>query len=151
MQKISLKEIFCPKMLDKKDLQILEQLQIDSRMTVKEIAKKTGIRPSTVHKRILKLKQSGVIKKFSIRLDDKAISENLIVFMLVKTKPAVLLDVLKNRHIKEVYGMTGEYDLLLKLKFKDVEEFNNFIIKFRKEQRVEATLTSVVTARIKED
>ena len=140
-------------MLDKKDLMILEQLQKDSRMTVKEIGKKTGIRPSTVHKRILRLKETNVIRKFSVKVDDKAIEENFAVIMMVKTKPSVLLDesVLKSRHIKEVYGITGEYDLLMKLKFRDVEEFNTFIIRFRKEQNIVNTLTFVVTARVKED
>ena len=140
-------------MPDKKDLMILEQLQKDSRMTVKEIGKKTGIRPSTVHKRILRLKEANVIRKFSVKVDDKAIEENFAVMMMVKTKPSVLLDesVLKSRHIKEVYGITGDYDLIMKLKFRDVEEFNTFIIRFRKEQNIVNTLTFVVTARVKED
>ena len=48
--------------------------------------------------------------------------------------------------------MTGEYDVLAKLKFEDVEEFNNFLITFRKEMKgVEATLTMVATANIKEE
>ncbi len=140
-------------MPDKKDLMILEQLQKDSRMTVKAIGKKTGIRPSTVHKRILRLKEANVIRKFSVKVDDKAIEENFAVIMMVKTKPSALLDesVLKSRHIKEVYGITGEYDLLMKMKFRDVEEFNTFIIRFRKEQNIVNTLTFVVTARVKED
>jgi hypothetical protein len=40
---------------------------------------------------------------------------------------------------------------LLKLKFKDIEEFNQFIIKFRKEQPVETTLTMVSTTTLKEE
>ena len=51
-----------------------------------------------------------------------------------------------------IFGVTGEYDLLLKLKFKDVEEFNDFLIKFRKEQKgVRQTFTMVSTANIKEE
>ncbi len=41
--------------------------------------------------------------------------------------------------------------MLLKLKFKDVEEFNDFIIKFRKEPLIQTTLTMVVTADVKEE
>ncbi len=138
--------------MDNKDLKILEQLKKDSRMTVKNIAKKTSLRPSTVHKRILNLKAKKTIRQFSIVVDDKEIGENFIVFMMVKTRPSVLLDesFLSSKHIKEVYGITGEYDIIMKLKFKDVEEFNLFLIKFRREQKVDDTVTFVCTARIKE-
>jgi len=72
--------------------------------------------------------------------------------MLIKTKPSAMLDKLvHDRHVKEFFGVTGEYDLMLKLKFKDVDEFNDFIIKFRKEQSIQTTLTMVVTANLKEE
>jgi hypothetical protein len=37
------------------------------------------------------------------------------------------------------------------LRFKDVEAFNNFLLKFRKHEGVEATLTMVATAAVKEE
>ena len=44
-------------------------------------------------------------------------------FMLIKTKPSALLDkLIHDKHVKEFFGITGEYDLLLKLKFKDVDD-----------------------------
>ncbi len=139
--------------LDKKDLAIIEVLKQDARLSIRDIAKKTSIRPSTVHQRITNLKKEGVIEKFTVKLSNSAIGEDFIVFMMIKTKPNVLLDnkVLNSKHVKEVFGTTGEYDLLLKLKFSDVQEFNDFIIKFRKEQQIETTLTMVGTANIKEE
>ena len=139
--------------LDNKDLKIIEQLKGDARLSIRDIAKKTGIRPSTVHQRITVLRKEGVIEKFTLKLNNKAIGENFIVLMLVKTKPSVLIDnkTINNHHVKEVFGLTGEYDVMMKLKFKDIEEFNDFVIKFRKEQQIETTLTMVVTANIKEE
>ena len=139
--------------LDKKDSTIIGILKQDARLSIRDIAKKTGIRPSTVHQRIQRLSKDNVIEKFTVKLDNKAVGENFIVFMLVKTKPNVILEnkVIHNEHVKEVFGLTGEYDLLLKLKFKDIEEFNDFIIKFRKEQQIETTMTMVVTANVKEE
>jgi DNA-binding Lrp family transcriptional regulator len=139
--------------LDKKDLAIIDLLKQDARLSIRDIAKKTSIRPSTVHQRITKLKKDDVIEKFTIKLNNSAIEEDFVVFMMIKTKPNVILDskVINNKHVKEVFGTTGEYDLLLKLKFKDVQEFNDFIIKFRKEQQIETTLTMVGTANIKEE
>ncbi len=139
--------------MDKKDYSILELLKENSRYSVRDIAKKTGIRPSTVHQRILRLKEGGVIERFTVKLDNNKVGEGFMVLMFVKTKPSVQIDdkVLKDNHVKEVFGITGEYDLLIKLKFNDVVEFNDFVIKFRKEQQVETTHTMVVTANIKEE
>ncbi len=138
--------------MDKKDNAIIELLKENSRYSIRDIAKKTGIRPSTVHHRILRLKQGGVIERFTVKLDDVKVGEGFTVFMLIKTKPESEIDArsLKSRHVKEVFGVTGEHDLLMKLKFKDVQEFNDYILKFRKEQKLE-TYTMVATAKIKEE
>ncbi|MDP7322736.1 MAG: Lrp/AsnC family transcriptional regulator [Candidatus Woesearchaeota archaeon] len=139
--------------LDKKDNLIIEALKEDSRMPIRDIAKKTGIRPSTVHERIKKLVKDGVIEKFTLKLNNKSVGENFIIFMLIKGGTTEYIhEKIKNKGcIKEIFGVTGEYDLLLKLKFKDVEEFNDFLIKFRKEQKgVRQTFTMVTTANIKE-
>lgn len=138
-------------MVDKKDKRIIEALKEDSSQTVRAIAKSTGIRPSTVHQRITKMKKEGVIEKFTVKLDNRAAGENFIVFMSVTTKSDLPKNFFQNKNIKEVFGITGEYDLLLKLKFKDIEEFNQFVIDMRKNKAIEKTLTSVATITLKEE
>jgi len=140
--------------LDKKDYLIIDVLKQNSRLAIRDIAKKTGIRPSTVHERIKRLVKENVIEKFTLKLNNKTLEENFIVFMLIKggTTEYINTKIINNEHVKEIFGVTGEYDLLLKLKFKDVEEFNKFLIKFRKEQKgVRQTYTMVTTADIKEE
>ncbi len=140
--------------LDKKDYSIINILKQNSRSAVRDIAKKSGVRPSTVHERIKKLVKDGVIERFTLKLDNKAMGENFIVFMLIKggTTQYINDKITSNKCVKEVFGVTGEYDLMLKLKFRDVEEFNKFLIKFRKEQKgVRQTYTMVTTADIKEE
>lgn len=140
--------------IDNKDIKIIEILKRDSREPIREIAKQTKIRPSTVHQRIQKLVESNAIEKFTIKLNNKAVGENFIVFMLVKGSTSEYIDskILHDRHVKEVFGITGEYDLLIKLKFRDVEEFHNFILNFRKDKKeIQSTLTMVVTTNLKEE
>src|SRR3989338_1244835 len=140
--------------LDNKDLKIIEILKNNAREPIKDIAKKTAIRPSTVHQRIQRLIKNNIIEKFTIRLNNKAIGENFIAFMLIKgtTSDYITSKFLNTKTVKEVFGVTGEYDVLVKLKFKDVEEFNDFIITFRKEMKnIQSTLTMVATASIKEE
>ncbi|MFP4170597.1 MAG: winged helix-turn-helix transcriptional regulator [Methanomassiliicoccales archaeon] len=53
-------------MVDEKDLSILEELGADSRKSTNQIAKTLGIPRATVHKRIKKMCQWGVIKQFTV-------------------------------------------------------------------------------------
>ncbi len=139
--------------MDSRDRQILDMLKKDSRTPSREISEKLGMRPTTVHQRILRMKADGVIEGFTIKLDDEKVGEDFIAFMFVKTSPSTKLgsSVLGNRHVKEVFGLTGEYDLLFKMKFRGVNEFNDFVLSFRKTQSVVSTLTMVATAKIKEE
>jgi len=138
--------------VDKKDFAIIDVLKENARLSIRDVAKKTELRPSTVHQRIVRLKEKNIIEKFTLKLNNNMVGEGFIVFMLIKTKPSAMLDkIIANKHVKEFFGVTGEYDLLLKLKFKDVEEFNGFVIKFRREQSIQTTLTMVATANVKEE
>lgn len=136
--------------LDNKDLRIIAALNDNSRTSIRNIAKKLNLRPSTVHQRIQKLVKNNVIEKFTLKLNNKSISENFIVFLLVSTTKDLDSKFLNNKHVKEVFGVTGEYDLIVKLKFKNVEEFNDFLLGLRKEHSIGKTLTMVVTANLKE-
>lgn len=137
--------------LDNKDYKIIEVLKQNSRISIRDLAKKNNLRPSTVHLRILKLKENNVIERFTLKLNNKEVGENFIVFMLIATEKEIDNKLFNNKHIKEVFGITGEYDLMLKLKFRDVEEFNNYIISFRKDSGIKKTLTMVSTITLKED
>ena len=137
--------------LDNKDHKILNVLKQNSRLSIRDIAKKTQIRPSTVHQRIQRLIKNKVIERFTLKLNNKLIGEDFIVFMYVSTSEDLPDSFFKNSHVKEAFGITGEYDLLLKLKFKDIVQFNDYIIGLRKNKAITKTITNVVTVNIKEE
>jgi len=139
--------------IDTKDRLVIEELRQNARQSVRQLAKKTGLRPSTVHKRMQNLVKRGAVERFTVKLNNKAAKENFIAFVLVKTKPGALLDnkILLDAHVKEVFGVTGDYDLLLKTKFQDIEEFNEFLISFRKSAAIETTTTMIGTIVLKEE
>ena len=140
--------------LDGKDRKILEILGQNSRLSIRGISSKSGIRPSTVHQRMLRMVKAGVIERFTIKVPDEKLGEPFTVFMLVSGTSERYLDkkFLKNKYLKEVSGVTGEYDVIMKLKFADLNEFNKFLIDFRERYSTSLTktLTMVETVRIKE-
>ena len=136
--------------LDDKDIKILNVLKQNSRLAIREIAKKTQLRPSTVHLRLQRLVKKEIVEQFTLKLNNKAVGEDFIVFMYVSTEEDLPKTFFNNVHVKEAFGVTGEYDLLFKLKFKDIAEFNDYIINMRKNKSITKTITNVVTTNIKE-
>lgn len=141
-------------MLDEKDWAILKLLITDSRMSIRRIAKATGIRPSTVHQRIKRLVSTGVVKQFTVKVDDEVLGEQLTIFILISGTPGKYLDakLFRSPAVKEVHGITGEYDIIMKCKFKDMTEFHRFLIDFRESygQSISKTITMVETTKLKE-
>jgi DNA-binding Lrp family transcriptional regulator len=140
-----------PYELDEKDHRILGLLRSDSRMSIREIAKYTNYRPSTIHQRIQRLIKNNIIEQFTLKLNSKAMNENFIVFMFVATENVIPNVAFSHKEIKEVFGITGEYDLLIKMKFSGVESFNDFILKFRDTYNLKKTVTMVATITLKEE
>ncbi|MBD3248907.1 winged helix-turn-helix transcriptional regulator [Candidatus Woesearchaeota archaeon] len=135
---------------DSKDKKILKRLKENSRLSIRKIAKATQLRPSTVHQRIQKLVENNVIEKFTLKLNNEAVDENFIVFLFITTTQDLPKSFFNNIHVKEAFGITGEYDLILKLKFEDISQFNDYILELRKNKSIAKTMTHVATAHIKE-
>ena len=141
-------------MVDERDRAILDELKRDGRASVRTLAKRLGMRPSTVHQHMKRLKEDGVIRKYTIAVDHAQLGEELVVFMLVSGPSSKYLDrrLLGNHYVHEVFGVTGEYDVMLKLRFPGIQEFNEFVIDFRDtySDAVTKTVTMIGTIDLKE-
>jgi DNA-binding Lrp family transcriptional regulator len=141
--------------LDTKDVTIITMLKNNARASIRDISKATGIRPSTVHQRIKRMVKNGIIEQFTVKLNDEKIGEGFCVFMLISGSTERYLDhkILTSECVKGIYGITGEYDLLLKLKFQDMKAFNDFLLDFREKysDHISKTLTMVQTVKLKDE
>ena len=141
---------------DEKDLAILEVLEKHGDYTVRQIAKKTLLAPTTVHARIKKLKKLGVIRKFTIDIDKGKLGLKLGAYILV----SVDLKFLKERHrtqydlveelkkvpfVEEVHIITGVSDIIARVRVKDVEEFDRILMeKIQMLEGVSKTQTMII-------
>lgn len=121
--------------LDEVDLRILQLLQHDARLTNKELAAKIGMTITPIYQRIKRLQKEGFIKHFAAVLNNKLIHKSLIAFTNVNLKAhsqdmmlgfereVVLFD-----EVMECFHMTGEYDFLLKVAVRDMDEYYDFVV-----------------------
>lgn len=145
-------------MLDEKDILILEELMKDSRKTTKAIARELDMPRATVHDRIVKMEQRGVIRKYTAVPDYAQLGLGVTAFVLVQFEPEkgvsqrdtaeeiALLD-----GIFEVHMISGEYDMLLKVRGASMEEIGKLVIdRLRDIKGVARTLTCAVFTTVKE-
>jgi DNA-binding Lrp family transcriptional regulator len=145
-------------MLDEKDSAILEQLIEDARRTTKAVSRNLDIPRATVHDRIVKMEQKGVIRKYTAVPDYSKLGMNVSAFILVQFEPEEGMsqretadEIATIQGIFEVHMISGEYDMLLKVRGASMEEIGHLVIdKLREVKGVARTLTCTVFTTVKD-
>jgi len=144
--------------LDEKDKQLLSILQENGRATLKELSRLTGMRETTIFSRIKKLEKEGVIKEYRAILDPKALEKNTMAFILIKYDPSfgftqreVAEKISKLSEIQEVHIIAGDWDMIAKVREKDIESLGKVVLdKIREIEGVKETVSLIVFEAIKE-
>lgn len=120
--------------LDGIDKQILNLLQIDAKMNVKEVGAKVGLTVTPTYERIKRLEKSGVIEGYVAVLNKKKIGKTLEVLCHVslsshsKEKIKKFEDeVTQIDDVMECFHVTGDADYLLKILVSDIDEYQKFL------------------------
>lgn len=121
--------------LDKIDKEILNILQNDSTIAVKDIAEKIGLSTSPTYERIKYMEESGIITKYVALVDRKKVGLNILVYcniVLKEQSKKALVDfekfVAKTPEIIEVISISGTYDYMLKIVASDISAYNEFVM-----------------------
>ena len=145
-------------MLDEKDSLILQELMKDSRKTTKAISKELDIPRATVHDRIVKMEQKGVIRRYTAIPDYLQLGLGVTAFILVQFEPEKGIsqrdtadEIAGIPGIFEVHMISGEYDMLLKVRGSSMEEIGKLVIdKLRDVKGVARTLTCACFTTVKD-
>ena len=110
--------------LDSTDKKILKHLIKDARIKVEDIASFVGVTSAAIHQRIGKIKRKGVIKEFTLRLDEKKLGYNTCAFVGVFLDKSshyieVVEKIKKIEEVVETHYTTGQYSLFVKMYAKD--------------------------------
>ncbi|MCJ7443974.1 MAG: Lrp/AsnC family transcriptional regulator [Methanotrichaceae archaeon] len=142
--------------IDEIDRSILRFLSENSRMSMQEMSRLSGIPDATIQFRLKRLKANGIIERFTIQVDPDAIGYSVMAVVLVQTEADKHDDtkvaLTKLPQITEVYGVLGEYDLLIKVYSSSLEDLNALINdKIRTIEGIEDLLEIVVVERVKDE
>ncbi len=121
--------------LDTIDLRILNLLQLNAKLTNKEIAQKVNLSPTPVFERIKKLEKSGYIEKYVAVLNADLLDKSLTVFCNITLKEHTksignqfVSDIKSLKEVTECYNISGDYDFLLKIQVANMKAYQNFVL-----------------------
>jgi len=118
------------KKIDLIDLKILEELKSNSRISFNDISKKIDKTEATVRRRVKKLLDEGIIKRFTVEynIDTKQkISATVKIIPDFKEVKRILKELSKVDEITNIWRLSGDCGLLLKVDIPSIEEFNPLI------------------------
>ncbi len=149
--------------LDEKDLEILRLLQVNSKMSSKDISKKVGSPIPTIYAKIKRMENMGIIKEYKTVLDSKKLGKGTTAFIFVSfgyhpfgtekslDQREIAKKIAKFPEVQELHVITGDWDMLIKIKAKDVDDAGKFVVdKLRKIEGIEKTLSCMVYDAVKE-
>ena len=144
------------KTIDQLDLKILHVLKANSKSSMNQISKKLLIPITTAHNRIKKLEKTGIIKNYTIILNNKKLGKDLCAFILIKidytalksknlSQQEVAMRLKSREEVEDAALITGLKDIILKIRAHNIDELNNFITKdLRNFAGVKSTETMIV-------
>ncbi len=131
--------------VDETDLELLRLLQSDSKLKISELAKEVGKGIATVHSRMKVLKKKGIIRRYAAILEPKKVGRETLAFILVTVRYRVpgrkgvvsqrefCKEIAVHPLVQGVHVISGDYDVLLKVRARNIDEMNRFIVDFLRE------------------
>ena len=123
---------FNDELLDEINLKIIDILSRDSSTRFVEIARRIGISDATVHLRVRRLIAARIIGKFTISVNNGRLGYDHLAFLGINVEPGfaeeVVVGLSKVEAVLEIHEMHGRFDLILKIRSKDLEEMRDIVV-----------------------
>ncbi|KAA8923057.1 Lrp/AsnC family transcriptional regulator [Thermoplasma sp.] len=115
--------------VDQKDRDILNLLIDNARISNTEIAKVLNVSEGTVRKRIKKMVDDGIIKRFTVETSDDTI-DALVLVKIDNKRYRDALQKIKSR-FREVYEFTGKIDVAIRIRTDSTDNLNRIVDQIR--------------------
>ncbi len=156
--------------MDKLNLNILKILQKNAKISLVKLSEILKAPRTTLAYRIRELEERGIIKGYTVLLDPRDFGYKYTAFVLIKVKRGKIAEGRSNQvtlikklisdtmtdddmpWIEEAHIVTGEYDVLLKIRAKNWNNITKFLIEYlAKLEDIEHTNTMLVLTTVHED
>ena len=134
--------------LDEVDYRILKILKEDSRTPFTEIATTLGVSDSTIHVRLKKLRDEGVIKGYTVDLNEELMGKKVHGLAMISVALGHLEEVAAalrdHENVGTIYETHGVNDLVALIYAHDLEELREVLMEIRKIDNITSTALTTI-------
>jgi len=118
--------------IDNTDLKILEILMQDAKRPYTEVARKVNVSQGTVHVRMNKMEEAGILEKTTLRINYAKLGYDITAFIGIYLEKSALYDMVlaKLRNIPEITSIhytTGNYSMFVKIHCRDTNHLKEVL------------------------
>ncbi len=141
--------------MDQTDEKIINELIKNSRTPISKISLKTGIPDSTISNRLSKLEKKNVIDHYTTIINPKSVGIEITAMIIIQTETEkhenVEKELPKLDKVSQVYSVSGEYDILIKVWAHTLEELNKILLEIRTIDGIEELRELIVMDTLKDE
>lgn len=135
--------------IDAIDRKILAALAGDGRMSIKELAARIGLSAPSTSERLKRLEDDGVIQRFTLELNPKALGYQLQAIIRIKPLPGRLASVekalLEMDEIIECDKVTGDDCFVVRVHLRSIEDLDRLVDRLAQQAEINTSLVKAVT------
>ena len=135
------------------NLDILKILMENSRVPFLKIAKIFGVSETAVRKRVRKMEENGIIRRYTVDVDPKKIGFKVNTIIGVDTEPEYYLSTIEKMkgmdEVVRLYSSSGDHMILAECWFRDSSDLNEFVKKLSGMEGVTRVCPAIIVERIK--
>jgi Lrp/AsnC family transcriptional regulator for asnA, asnC and gidA len=132
--------------LDELDLEIIKILKKDSRTAFTKIASMLGVSDATIHVRLKKLKDEGVLLRYTVEINEELLGKKVLGIAMINVKhehlEKVAQQLISNNRIKKLYETHDESDLVALFEVGSIDELHETIKDIKKIENVSLIASS---------
>jgi DNA-binding Lrp family transcriptional regulator len=140
--------------LDEVDKQIIDLLAENSRLGVREIAKRINVSAPTISRRIRRLEDNGIIKGYVSIIENEELGYTCRAVLLIKVSGNanlnnVINQMKKNERVCNLFHTVGNYDIVMTATVSEVNNLSDFISELRTIEGIAMIESVFITSREK--
>ena len=143
--------------LDNTDLQILERMQANARISNADLARELNMAPSAVLERVKKLEQKKVITGYTTQINPTTVQQKLLAFIFIRSSEGFTCNsetaqaLAAIPEVQEVHHIAGEDCFLIKVRTADSSSLMALMRNsLQKIPKIASTKTTIVLETVKE-
>jgi Lrp/AsnC family leucine-responsive transcriptional regulator len=134
--------------LDKIDRMLLALLKEDTKQKYSELGEQLHLSPPAVHERVKKLERAGVIRKYTIEIDPRALGLALHAFVRIHISRIPCEEMARALQsfpeVVECFSSAGEESMIIKVQTESPSQLETLLNRIRQMSGVERVQTSII-------